>query len=63
MLSPHDGIDNMASRHNDNNDLCLVRAALEVAHQPLGPSLGRRRHVCNLQARAASRSSVAPVSP
>ncbi|MCI58026.1 hypothetical protein A2U01_0079279, partial [Trifolium medium] len=59
-LSSHDGIDDMAAR---NNDLRLVRAALEVTDQPFDPSLGHRHHVCNLQARAAAGGGVAPVSP
>ncbi|MCI89789.1 hypothetical protein A2U01_0111078, partial [Trifolium medium] len=50
----------MTARHDD---LHLVQAALEVADQSLGPSLGCWCHVGNLQVRAAPRCSVAPVSP
>ncbi|MCI87950.1 hypothetical protein A2U01_0109235, partial [Trifolium medium] len=39
-LPSHDDIDDVAARHDD---LQLVRAALEIADQPLGPSLGRWR--------------------
>ncbi|MCI79508.1 hypothetical protein A2U01_0100779, partial [Trifolium medium] len=59
-LPSHNSIDDVAARHYD---LRLVRAALEVACQPLGPSFGLRRHIGDLKARSATSSSVAPISP
>ncbi|MCI73438.1 hypothetical protein A2U01_0094702, partial [Trifolium medium] len=46
-LRSHDSIYGMASRHNN---LHLVRAALEIANQPLGPSFCHWHHVGDLQA-------------
>ncbi|MCI75107.1 hypothetical protein A2U01_0096374, partial [Trifolium medium] len=50
----------MAARHND---LRLVREALEIADQPLGPPFSRWHHISNLQARAASGGVIVPISP
>ncbi|MCI25215.1 hypothetical protein A2U01_0046404, partial [Trifolium medium] len=60
QLSSHDSIDDVAARHNDR---CLVRAALEITDQPLGPSFSCRHHIRNLQARAASGGVIVPISP
>ncbi|MCI32157.1 hypothetical protein A2U01_0053369, partial [Trifolium medium] len=57
-LPSHNDINDVAARHDN---LRLVRAALEVSDQPLGPSLGRRHHICNLSARAAPGGGVAPI--
>ncbi|MCI32651.1 hypothetical protein A2U01_0053865, partial [Trifolium medium] len=43
----HHSIDDVASRHND---LRLVRAALKIVNQPLGPRLCNRHHLSSLQA-------------